>query len=216
MLRHVMTGARREERPLIREMPVDGGAADTGPLRNGADRCLGRAELLVQGDGSFDNALPGFILAFGAFLEFVSSHPFHGHYCNAILTTPQTGCRVPQFRVTMVYANRKRSKEHRMNPVNVNDLELQEVASATDPTVVTRFTFPVYAATGATGTAVVYFEVEPGKRLASHHDGAEEVLYIVQGQASPPLGINQSRCAGPAIWRSSLPGSHMGSRTPAM
>jgi mannose-6-phosphate isomerase-like protein (cupin superfamily) len=80
-----------------------------------------------------------------------------------------------------------------MNPVNVNDLELQEVASATDPTVLTRFTFPVYAATGASSTAVVYFEVEPGKRLASHHDGAEEVLFIVQGEGIATIGNESGR-----------------------
>src|SRR5215211_2743855 len=80
-----------------------------------------------------------------------------------------------------------------MNAVNVNDLELQEVASVTDPTVLTRFTFPVYAATGAASTAVVYFEVEPGKRLASHHDGAEEVLFIVQGEGVATIGNNSGR-----------------------
>ena len=80
-----------------------------------------------------------------------------------------------------------------MNTVNVNDLALQEVASATDPTVLTRFNFPVYAASGATGSAVVYFEVEPGKRLASHHDGAEEVLYIVQGEGVATIGDASGR-----------------------
>ena len=80
-----------------------------------------------------------------------------------------------------------------MNAVNVNDLDLQEVASATDPTVLTRFNFPVYAASGATGCAVVYFEVEPGKRLASHHDGAEEVLYIVQGEGLATIGDESGR-----------------------
>jgi mannose-6-phosphate isomerase-like protein (cupin superfamily) len=72
--------------------------------------------------------------------------------------------------------------------VNVNDLELQEVASVTDPAVLTRFSFPVYAATGSSNSAVVYFEVEPGKRLASHHDGAEEVLFIVQGEGIATIG----------------------------
>jgi quercetin dioxygenase-like cupin family protein len=80
-----------------------------------------------------------------------------------------------------------------MNAVNVNDLELQEVASATDPTVLTRFNFPVYAATGATNCAVVYFEVEPGKRLASHHDGAEEVLFIAQGEGIATIGNESGR-----------------------
>jgi mannose-6-phosphate isomerase-like protein (cupin superfamily) len=80
-----------------------------------------------------------------------------------------------------------------MNPVNVNDLELQEVASAIDPSVLTRYTFPVYAATGAASTAVVYFEVEPGKRLAMHHDGAEEVLFIAQGEGIATIGAETGR-----------------------
>lgn len=80
-----------------------------------------------------------------------------------------------------------------MNAVNVNDLELQEAASAIDPTVLTRFNFPIYAASGAASTAVVYFEVEPGKRLASHHDGAEEVLYIVQGEGTATVGNESGR-----------------------
>ena len=75
-----------------------------------------------------------------------------------------------------------------MKAVNVSDLELQEVASAIDPTALTRFNFPIYAASGAASTAVVYFEVEPGKRLAKHHDGAEEVLYIVQGEGIATIG----------------------------
>ena len=80
-----------------------------------------------------------------------------------------------------------------MNQVNVNDLELQEAASAIDPTVLTKFNFPVYAATGAAGSAVVYFEIEPGNRLARHHDGAEEVLYIVQGEGIASVGDETGR-----------------------
>ncbi len=75
-----------------------------------------------------------------------------------------------------------------MNAVNVHDLELREFASAVDPTALSRVNFPIYAATGAASTAVVYFEVEPGKRLASHHDGAEEVLYIAQGEGIATIG----------------------------
>src|SRR5690349_11417184 len=95
MLRHVMTCARGEERPLVREMPVDCRTADPGALGDGADRCLRRAKLLVQRNCCFDNALPRVILAIGAFLQFIFSlHWFHGHYCNAILTTLQTWDKV--------------------------------------------------------------------------------------------------------------------------
>lgn len=75
-----------------------------------------------------------------------------------------------------------------MTAVNISDLALQEFASAADPTVLVRFNFPVYASSGATNSSVVYFEVEPGKRLATHHDSAEEVLYIVQGDGIATVG----------------------------
>jgi mannose-6-phosphate isomerase-like protein (cupin superfamily) len=80
-----------------------------------------------------------------------------------------------------------------LHAVNVNDLDLQDLTSATDQSVLTRFNFPIYAASGATNSAVVYFEVAPGKRLATHHDGAEEVLYIVQGEGIATIGDEAGR-----------------------
>jgi quercetin dioxygenase-like cupin family protein len=65
---------------------------------------------------------------------------------------------------------------------------LQDLTSPLDPTVGVNFTFPVSAASGATGSAVVYFEIEPGKRLPIHHDGAEETLFILQGEAQATVG----------------------------
>lgn len=75
-----------------------------------------------------------------------------------------------------------------MGTTNVNELELGEVTSPLDPSVGVTFNFPIYAATGAESSAVVYFEVEPGKRLPVHHDSAEEVLYIVQGEGRATVG----------------------------
>jgi mannose-6-phosphate isomerase-like protein (cupin superfamily) len=48
--------------------------------------------------------------------------------------------------------------------------------------------FPVSAETGAAETAVVYFEIDPGYKLATHTDSAEEVLYIVEGQGEAHVG----------------------------
>ena len=48
--------------------------------------------------------------------------------------------------------------------------------------------FPISAATGAAETAVVYFEIDPGDKLATHTDSAEEVLYIVQGEGEAHVG----------------------------
>jgi hypothetical protein len=48
---------------------------------------------------------------------------------------------------------------------NVNDLTLSQLETPADPSIGARFSFPIYAATGAAASAVVYFEVAPGKRL---------------------------------------------------
>ena len=57
-----------------------------------------------------------------------------------------------------------------------------------DETARLRVTFPINKYEGAADTAVVYFEIEPGNRLATHTDSAEEVLYIVAGTAEAEAG----------------------------
>jgi quercetin dioxygenase-like cupin family protein len=78
---------------------------------------------------------------------------------------------------------------------NVNDLDLSDVRAETDPTVGCRFAFPVYAATGAAASAVVYFEVAPGGRLGRHTDSAEEVLLILAGEAEAEVDGERRRLA---------------------
>ena len=53
--------------------------------------------------------------------------------------------------------------------------------------------FPVSAATGAAETAVVYFEIDPGHKLATHTDSAEEILYIAQGEGEAHVGDETAR-----------------------
>jgi quercetin dioxygenase-like cupin family protein len=53
--------------------------------------------------------------------------------------------------------------------------------------------FPVSAQTGAAETAVVYFEIDPGYKLATHTDSAEEILYIVQGEGEAHVGDETGR-----------------------
>jgi len=40
---------------------------------------------------------------------------------------------------------------------------------------------------------VVYFEVQPGERLGTHTDSAEEILYIVAGEADAEVGDERGR-----------------------
>lgn len=75
-----------------------------------------------------------------------------------------------------------------MLALNINDLTLAEMETPADPSLGARYTFPIYAATGSAATAVVYFEVAPGKRLGRHTDSSEEVLYIVEGEGEATVG----------------------------
>lgn len=82
---------------------------------------------------------------------------------------------------------------------NINDLTLAELQTPADPTMGARFTFPIYAATGAAATAVVYFEVAPGKRLGRHTDSSEEVLYVVEGDGEATVGEERVTVSGGSL-----------------
>ena len=58
-----------------------------------------------------------------------------------------------------------------------------------------RVAFPINRWAGAQDTAVVYFEIQPGDRLATHTDSAEEILYIVAGEAEAEVGDERGRLA---------------------
>lgn len=70
----------------------------------------------------------------------------------------------------------------------IEDLELAEVSYEDDPTMRVKVNFPFYVGTGTKNTAVVYFELEPGCRLGSHTDSAEEILLILEGEAEATVG----------------------------
>lgn len=53
--------------------------------------------------------------------------------------------------------------------------------------------FPINKWAGSRDSAVVYFEVKPGDRLARHTDSAEEILYIVAGTAEAEVGDQRGR-----------------------
>ena len=75
----------------------------------------------------------------------------------------------------------------------ISDLELLESWYEDDPTMRVRVNFPFYVGNGARNTAVVYFELEPGHRLGTHTDSAEEILLILEGEAEATVGDEQGR-----------------------
>ena len=75
----------------------------------------------------------------------------------------------------------------------IDQLELMEVWYENDPTMRLKVNFPFFLGTGTKSTAVVYFEIEPGHRLGTHTDSAEEILLILEGEAEVTLGDEQGR-----------------------
>jgi quercetin dioxygenase-like cupin family protein len=77
----------------------------------------------------------------------------------------------------------------------IDELELVEKWYEDDPTMRVRVNFPLYAETGTTSSAVVYFELDPGFRLGTHTDSTEETLLILQGEAEATVGAESGRIA---------------------
>ena len=80
-----------------------------------------------------------------------------------------------------------------MISAQIGELELLEGWYEDDPTMRVRFNFPFYVGTGTKNTAVVYFELEPGCRLGTHTDSAEEILLILEGTAEATVGDERGR-----------------------
>jgi quercetin dioxygenase-like cupin family protein len=75
-----------------------------------------------------------------------------------------------------------------MIAAKISELELLEGWYEGDPTMRLKVNFPFFVGTGTRSTAVVYFELEPGHRLGTHADSAEEILLILQGTVEVSLG----------------------------
>jgi quercetin dioxygenase-like cupin family protein len=75
----------------------------------------------------------------------------------------------------------------------ISELELMEGWYEDDPTMRIRVNFPFFLGNGTRSTAVVYFELDPGHRLGTHTDSAEEILLILEGTAEVSLGDERGR-----------------------
>ncbi len=80
-----------------------------------------------------------------------------------------------------------------MLTASTTQLDLTEVWLDSDKHKHVRVTFPINKWAGAADSAVVYFEIQPGDRLATHTDSAEEVLYIVAGEGEAEVGDERAR-----------------------
>ena len=75
-----------------------------------------------------------------------------------------------------------------MQTFDTNTAPLMENASELEPDFRIRVGFPSHSATGSASTATVLFELEPGARLATHTDSAEELLLVLEGTGEATVG----------------------------
>jgi len=83
-----------------------------------------------------------------------------------------------------------------MLTAKTTELELMQGWLDSDPEHArVQVAFPINKWAGSRDSAVVYFEVKPGDRLGRHTDSAEEILYIVAGEADAEVGHERERLA---------------------
>ena len=75
-----------------------------------------------------------------------------------------------------------------MDVVRLDRLELQDAWSEQDPAVRSRDAYPLFWGSGTAASAMVYFELDPGRRLGRHMHTAEEVLLILAGDVVLDVG----------------------------
>jgi quercetin dioxygenase-like cupin family protein len=80
-----------------------------------------------------------------------------------------------------------------MQTIDTRALELVRFSSDEDPTRECRAAWAVHREAGSASTAVIYFELEPGKRLGRHTDSAEEVLVVLEGTVEAVVGEERVR-----------------------
>jgi quercetin dioxygenase-like cupin family protein len=81
---------------------------------------------------------------------------------------------------------------------DLSSLELVEAWSKSDPTERVRFDFPISGETGATGASVAYAEIEPGGAIPMHHDSANEVDIILEGELEYEVD-GEAKLIGPGV-----------------
>ena len=80
-----------------------------------------------------------------------------------------------------------------MQTIDTKQLELADISSPGDGTREVRAAFPIHWQTGAASSAMVYFELEPGMRLGTHIDRAEELLVVFEGDVQVTVGSESDR-----------------------
>jgi quercetin dioxygenase-like cupin family protein len=82
-----------------------------------------------------------------------------------------------------------------MHSFQTQDLALTHFQGSEDPSRDILADWPLYRDKGSASTAMVYFELEPGKHLGNHRDSAEELLVVLSGEVEAVVGSERRRVA---------------------
>jgi quercetin dioxygenase-like cupin family protein len=83
--------------------------------------------------------------------------------------------------------------------MRLSELRLREYWSEADPTIRGRLSLPVHTGTGASSSAVIYFEHGPRQHHGRHTEGAEEIVLVLDGEAEVSAGDERMRLTAGAI-----------------
>jgi quercetin dioxygenase-like cupin family protein len=86
-----------------------------------------------------------------------------------------------------------KTKEDNVITADLNQLELMDFTVQSNEKLRCKATFPLLGAMGTKDCCAVYFELAPGNELPRHTDSAEEVLYILEGEAEASVGDESAR-----------------------
>jgi quercetin dioxygenase-like cupin family protein len=86
-----------------------------------------------------------------------------------------------------------------MLAAQLSDVEPTEYWCDADPTLRGRLSLPMHTGNGATSTAVIYFEHEPGEHHGRHTDSAEEVVLVLDGEAEVTAADERRRLQAGAV-----------------
>ena len=70
----------------------------------------------------------------------------------------------------------------------LDELELLDAWAEEDSEIRVKFTAAISSASGTASTQVVYFTLEPGKRVGRHSHSAESTLLVLEGTVELSLG----------------------------
>ena len=82
-----------------------------------------------------------------------------------------------------------------MQVVQLHQLDLMEFTQGDAPGNAVRAAWPVYRDSGATSTAAVCVELDPGMHLPRHTDSTEELIVVLEGEIEVTIGSDRMRLA---------------------